>query len=468
MFGNNQNQGGGGGGLFGNQNKTGQQGGGLFGGNNQQQQGGGGGGGLFGGNNQQQQGGGGGGGLFGGNNQQQQGTGGGGGLFGNQNKTGQTGGGLFGNNQQQQGSTGGGLFGGNQQQQQQGGGGGLFGGNQQQQQQGGGLFNKPTGQTGGGLFSGQNTGGGQQGGLFGGQGGGQQGGGLFGGQQGTGGQFSLMQGKPGQQGGLFGAGDMSAMGTKNKYYLSLANSLRDKKVGSLNKLSQPVDAIGKVLDDNKAKIERLKVDNQELIQKKDALADNVYQFTQDTKQLYMKIRQARYLVDEMKSTLNTYEDITKSNFDHCLYLLKGGRPPNLEIPSPFMINITEYFDLRIRELKDKIEEIEELVKLTDLNEDSEDYEKIVIVLDELYNYYLNVAHKVFQLNEYIKDFKAQYIDYFKSQGSRDVEKIFVRAAPDAYKTEVLGRLETISNTILENKNKRLQEESKKVTTKLIN
>jgi len=445
MFSNTGNQGGGGGGLFGNQNKTGQTGGGLFG--NQQQQGGGGGGGLFG--NQQQQGGGGGGGLFG--NQQQQQGGGGGGLFGNQNKTGQTGGGLFGN-QQQQGGGGGGLFGGQQQQ-----GGGLFGG---QQQQGGGLFNKPAGQTGGGLFSGQS--GQTGGGLFGGQGG-QQGGGLFGGQ---GGSFSLMQQKPGQQGALF-AGDMFAMGAKNKYYLSLANSLRDKKVGSLNeKLKAPIEAIGKVLDDNKAKIERLKVDNQELIQKKDALADNVYQFTQDTKQLYMKIRQARYLVDEMKSTLNTYEDITKSNFDHCLYLLKGGRPPNLEIPSSFMINITEYFDLRIRELKDKIEEIEELVKLTDLNEDSEDYEKIVIVLDELYNYYLNVAHKVFQLNEYIKDFKAQYIDYFKSQGSRDVEKLFVRAAPDAYKTEVLGRLETISSTILENKNKRLQEESKKVTTKL--
>ncbi len=458
MFGN-QNQGGGGGGLFGNQNKpAGQQGGGLFG-NNQQQQGGGGGGGLF-GNQQQQQGGGGGGGLFGG--QQQQQGGGGGGLFGNQNKpAGQQGGGLFGG-QQQQGGGGGGLFGG-QQQQQGGGGGGLFGG--QQQQQGGGLFNKPAGQT-GGLFGGQ-SGGQTGGGLFGGQQQ-QQGGGLFGGQ-GQSGSFSLMQQKPGQQGALF-AGDMFAMGAKNnRYYLSLANSLRDKKVGSLaDKIKQPIEGIGKVLDDNKAKIERLKVDNQELIQKKDALADNVYQFTQDTKQLYMKIRQARYLVDEMKSTLNTYEDITKSNFDHCLYLLKGGRPPNLEIPSSFMINITEYFDLRIRELKDKIEEIEELVKLTDLNEDSEDYEKIVIVLDELYNYYLNVAHKVFQLNEYIKDFKAQYIDYFKSQGSRDVEKIFVRAAPDAYKTEVLGRLETISNTILENKNKRLQEESKKVTTKLTN
>jgi len=454
MFGN-QNQGGGGG-LFANNQGGGGSGGGLFGGNQQKPAQGGG---LFGGGGQQQQQQGGG--LFGGGGQQQQQQG--GGLFGGGGQQQQQqGGGLFGN--QQKPAQGGGLFGGGGQQQQQGG--GLFGGGGQQQQ-GGGLFNKPTGQQGGGLF-----GGGQQqqqgGGLFGG-GQQQQGGGLFGGQgAGNTGQFSLMQ-KQGQQGGLFGGATggftQDMFGTsKNKYYLSLANSLRDKKVGSLHeKIRGGIDGIGKILDDNQAKIERLKVDNQELIQKKDALADNVYQFTQDTKQLYMKIRQARYLVDEMKSTLNTYEDITKSNFDHCLYLLKGGRPPNLEIPSSFMINITEYFDLRIRELKDKIEEIEELVKLTDLNEDSEDYEKIVIVLDELYNYYLNVAHKVFQLNEYIKDFKAQYIDYFKSQGSRDVEKIFVRAPPDAYKTEVLGRLETISSTILENKNKRLQEESKKIT-----
>jgi len=46
------------------------------------------------------------------------------------------------------------------------------------------------------------------------------------------------------------------------------------------KIRQPIEGIGKVLDDNKAKINRLKVDNQELIQKKDALVDNVYQFTQ--------------------------------------------------------------------------------------------------------------------------------------------------------------------------------------------
>ncbi len=49
------------------------------------------------------------------------------------------------------------------------------------------------------------------------------------------------------------------------------------------KTRQPVEGIGEILDDNKAKIKRLKVDNQELIQKKDALVDNMYQFTQDMK-----------------------------------------------------------------------------------------------------------------------------------------------------------------------------------------
>ncbi len=82
------------------------------------------------------------------------------------------------------------------------------------------------------------------------------------------------------------------MGAKKKDNLILASSLRNKKAGSLKyKSRQPIRCIRKVLDDKKPK---LKVDNQELIQKKDALPDNVYQFTQDTEQSYIKIRQARY------------------------------------------------------------------------------------------------------------------------------------------------------------------------------
>jgi len=406
----------------------------------------------------------------------------------------------------------GGLFGGGQQQQQQGG--GLFNqGAGQQQQQGGGLFNQGAGQNkpgglfsggqqqGGGLFSGQQGQGQASGGLFSNQqqqqGGQQQGGGLFSGQStqggglfsqqnkpaggglfsqggGTTGSYSLLAGQKPGQGGLFSGGttgthfpDLAMSSAKtNRFQLSLTNPLRDRKVGSLtDKHKQFIENASKVLADNQRKIEALKSENTEIQKKKDNLSDVVYQFSQDGKQLYMKIKQARYLVDEMKSNLNTYEEITSRNFDVSLDLLKGGRLPRLDIPSAFMINITEFFDLRIRELKDKIGEIEELVKISDINEDNEEYEKIIMVLDELYNYYLNVAHKVFQMNEYVTAFKAQFIDYFKSQGSREVERIFVKRGGDAYKTDILGKLETISNTVLDNKMKKEQEDANKVQKK---
>ena len=232
--------------------------------------------------------------------------------------------------------------------------------------------------------------------------------------------------------------------------MSLANPLRDRKVGALpDKYKQVIETLSKASNDNQKRIEVLKLEDNNILEKKKKFADTTYEFSQDSKQLYMKIKQARYLVDDMKSNLSTYEYVTTKNFDLCLDLLKGGMFPKLDIPSGFMTDITEFFDLRIRELKDKIGEIEELVKMTDVNEDSEEYEKIVMVLDELYNYYLNVAHKVFQINEYVSNFKAQFIDFFKSQGSREVERIFARRTQDTYKTDVLTMLETISGDVLE-------------------
>ena len=424
-------------------------------------------------------------------------------LFQNQNKQksgglfsggGQQGGGLLGGGQQQQGSLfsqggqqqkSGGLLGGGQQQQggllgggqQQGSGSGLFG-NQQKTGTGqqGGLFSQGSGTgSGGGLFNQQNKSGGS---LL---GGGGSGGGLFSGQgSGSGGSYSLLSGqKPGgQTGGLFSGTsttgthfpDLSMASTKtNRYQLSLTNPVRDRKVGTLtDKHKQFIELVAKTLGNNQSKIEGLKLENLEIVKKKDMLADAVYQFSQDGKQLYMKIKQARYLVDDMKSNLSTYEEITSRNFDVSLDLLKGGRLPRIDIPSAFMTNITEFFDLRIRELKDKIGEIEELVKISDINEDNEEYEKIIMVLDELYNYYLNVAHKVFQVNEYVTTFKAQFIDYFKSQGSREVERIFLKRSTDAYKSDIdiLGKLEGISNNVLDNKmKKKEQEDANKIQKK---
>jgi len=411
--------------MFNNLNKGG-QGGGLFSNTQGAQQGGGGG--LFG---NQQQAGAGGGGLF--SNQQQGGQqqqGGGGGLFSNQNRP--QGGGLFGGQQQGGSTLGGGsnsLFnkgtGGTT-------GGGLFG-NQQQQ--------------GGGLFSGQQQGGG---GLF----GGQSGGSLFGGQRppGTslfGGVQQQQQQQMFQQGGY--------VPSSNRFQLSITNPTKDKKVGSLmDKYKKFIDDLSMVIKSNKTKIEELKDHNNKIIEEKEELAQHTYELSQNSKELYLRIKQARHLVDDMKSSFSTYEELTK-DFDVCLDLLKGGRLPRIDIPSVFMINVTEFFDMRIRELKAKILEIEELVKLPDTNEDGEEYEKIIMILDELYRYYIDVAHKVFQLNDTVTTMKVQFIDYFRSQGNREVEKMFTTRNIQADRTNILGLLEKTSNSSLENKMKAKKE-----------
>ena len=100
------------------------------------------------------------------------------------------------------------------------------------------------------------------------------------------------------------------------------------------------------------------------------------------------------MIDDMKSSYDTYKELT-SDFEVCLDLLKSGKLPRIDIPSSFMVGITDFFAAKIKELKDKISEIEDLVKIPNEDEDSDEFEKIILIMDELYSYYQDVAHKVF-------------------------------------------------------------------------
>lgn len=68
-------------------------------------------------------------------------------------------------------------------------------------------------------------------------------------------------------------------------------------------------------------------------------------------------------------------------------LLKSGKLPRVDIPSSFMVGITNYFEAKIKELRDKITEIEDLVKVPEVSEDSDEFEKVIMILEELYSYF---------------------------------------------------------------------------------
>lgn len=52
-----------------------------------------------------------------------------------------------------------------------------------------------------------------------------------------------------------------------------------------------------------------------------------------------------------------------------------------------MVGITNYFEAKIKELRDKITEIEDLVKVPEVSEDSDEFEKVIMILEELYSYF---------------------------------------------------------------------------------
>lgn len=65
----------------------------------------------------------------------------------------------------------------------------------------------------------------------------------------------------------------------------------------------------KFVHDNKNKIEKAKIDNMEIIKQKEHLNQKGYELAQTSKQLYLKIKRTRYLIDDMRSSYDTYNDL---------------------------------------------------------------------------------------------------------------------------------------------------------------
>jgi hypothetical protein len=120
--------------------------------------------------------------------------------------------------------------------------------------------------------------------------------------------------------------------------------------------------------------------NKKIIEMKRDVAEKTRETALSAKELYVSINQAKKLMEEMKSHFTTYESLTR-DYETSLDLMKGGNIPNSDYPSDFIINITNYFEVRINQLKDKVTEIEELVKMPDSFEDDEEIDKVVLVLD---------------------------------------------------------------------------------------
>jgi hypothetical protein len=343
---------------------------------------------------------------------------GGGGLMGN------TGGGLLGNmgGGGLMGNTGGGLLGNM-------GGGGLMGNT------GGGLL----GNMGGSLLG--NTGGGllgnRQAGLL-----GQQGGSLL---------------TPNMAGGLGMGNQMMGYGMPYyqpnvqqkapKFTLLLTNQNKSKAVSSMqDDVKKFIEAYTLQLAENDKNLKLQKEENKVLGDLESRIKIQLFTCSQNAKLIYLKLRQAKGLVDTMRGDYEAFSYIA-NNFETQRQLIITGRVPKVEIPSSFICDITNYFAQQLNTLKTKIFEIEEILEKPGIGEDSDEYEKIIMIMDEFYHYYLDVASKVLSMHEYIENLKNRFINIFKTYGNRDVDKFFEEGHKEIMKVDILKGLDNISTAV---------------------
>jgi len=114
-----------------------------------------------------------------------------------------------------------------------------------------------------------------------------------------------------------------------------------------------------------------------------------------------------------------------------------------------MMNITQFFQERLAELKTKIKELELILldPTSGISEDADDYEKIVFCMNELYNYFISVSNRILQVDEEVSVLKSTFIGVYRAQGNRDVDKFFDDQHKELMKVDLLKGLDRIANIV---------------------
>ena len=112
------------------------------------------------------------------------------------------------------------------------------------------------------------------------------------------------------------------------------------------KLKEIMNQLQDAKEKNKSHITNTNELNKSIIDLKKEVAEKTRETALSAKELHVSIAQAKKLMEEMKSYFATYEALTR-DFETSIDLLKGGSIPNYDYPSDFIINITNYFEIRI-------------------------------------------------------------------------------------------------------------------------
>jgi len=226
----------------------------------------------------------------------------------------------------------------------------------------------------------------------------------------------------------------------------LNNTLKDRRVEQLQDGQRKfIHELSNYVKEQSKKFEELKITNSTMLKNKQKFTSDTFDTIQKGKDLFFKIRQATLLLDDLRDDINTYYELTRS-FENYLEMINHQKLGKIDIPSGFIIDITEFFSKRIETMRDKILEIQEIIEVSYLEDDSGEYEKIISVIEEMYDYFLDVSNKAIQLHEFKQVIQDKFVNYCKATGNYGVEKLFEQS--QGQEPVILTQLNKLSENTL--------------------